>query len=399
MLVMLLGMARAGASLNEEDLVGFKYFKPLSRLLEQLHDAGCARDRAGNRILHMDQHVTLLTLFMFNPICSSLRSLQRASELPKVQRVLGVPRSSLGSLSEAARVFDAELLQGAIGKLSAKVRPLPHDARLDELGAVLTLVDGSHLSSLARLARTLWTGSDRRGVKAHMHFELLKGSPVSATLTDADGCEKKQLAASLEPGRLYVLDRGYAKYQLLQDILDAGSGFVCRLRNDATWRKLIEQRPIDAAAQKAGVLDDVVVDLGTAHHRRDLQSPTRLVTVRLQPHPKRSDADASIKTMVIATNRLDLPADVIALIYRKRWQVELFFRFFKHVLGCRHLLSHCENGIRLQVYAAIIACLLIALYTGRQPTKATAELMGWWMLGLAGEEDLRRHIARLKTQG
>jgi IS4 transposase len=156
----------------------------------------------------------------------------------------------------------------------------------------------------------------------------------------------------------------------------------------------------------------VVVDLGTAHHRKDLKTPTRLVTVRLQPHPKRpaasgaaggaggdgGDGDAACKTMVIATDRLDLPAEVIGLIYQRRWQVELFFRFFKHVLGCRHLLSHCENGIRLQVYAAIIACLLIALYTGRKPSKATAELMGWYLLGLAQETDLQRHLGRLKTQ-
>jgi len=393
-------MAAARPPLNDNDLVGFKYFKPLGRLLDTLHDAGCARDRAGNRRLHMDQQVILQLLFMFNPLCSSLRSLQRASELPKVQRVLGVPRTSLGSLSEAARVFDAELLEGVIESLCQKAEPIPHDARLSSLGAVLTRVDGSHLSSLTRLTQTLWGASDppdRHGVKAHVHFELLKGVPSSATLTDAHGCEKKQLAQSLEAGRLYVLDRGYAKYALLQQVLDAGSDFVCRLRNDTAWRKVIEQRPLDAAAQQAGVLRDIVVDLGTAHHRREVQTPTRLITVRLQPHPKRPNTGVP-KTMIIATNRMDLPADVIALVYQRRWQVELFFRFFKQVLGCRHLLSHCENGIRLQVYAAIIACLLIALYTGRKPTKATAELMGWWMVGLADDADLNRHLQRLKTQ-
>ena len=107
---------------KDKDLKGFKYFKILSGLLERLHDAACERDRAHNRILHMDQYVTLLLMYMFNPVCESLRSLQAASELKKVQRVLKVPRSSLGSLSEAARVFDSELLLGIIGELAERVQ-------------------------------------------------------------------------------------------------------------------------------------------------------------------------------------------------------------------------------------------------------------------------------------
>src|SRR6266498_5472541 len=122
-------MARTPA-IREEDLQGFKYFKQIKGLLEKLHDAGCARDRAHNRLLHMDQHAALLLLWMFNPICSSLRALQQASELAKVQRVLGVPRASLGSLSEASRVFDAELLKEVIGDLVIETAPLKADARL-----------------------------------------------------------------------------------------------------------------------------------------------------------------------------------------------------------------------------------------------------------------------------
>lgn len=90
------------ANIDERDLVGFKYFKKILRLLERLHDDGCERDRAHNRQLHFDQYTTLILLYLFNPILSSLRGMQQASELKKVQRKLGVPRSSLGSLSEAA---------------------------------------------------------------------------------------------------------------------------------------------------------------------------------------------------------------------------------------------------------------------------------------------------------
>ena len=104
------------SEIEERDLGGFKYFKLLSGLLESLHESGCQRDRAHNRILHMGQYMTLLLMYMFNPVCDSPRALQEVGKLRKLQRVLKVPRSSLGSLSEAARVFDSELMIGIIGR-------------------------------------------------------------------------------------------------------------------------------------------------------------------------------------------------------------------------------------------------------------------------------------------
>ena len=80
--------------IKEEDLHGFKHFKLLVPLLEQLHDNACQRDRAGNRKLHYDQYAALILLYFFNPIVTSLRGLQQASELKKVQRILGCPRAA-----------------------------------------------------------------------------------------------------------------------------------------------------------------------------------------------------------------------------------------------------------------------------------------------------------------
>src|SRR4030043_51352 len=104
-------MSQKRHKIKENELHGFKYFKAIAGMLEGLREAGCMRDKAGNRILHMDQYMSLLPLYMFNPICTSLRAVQQASELKKVQRKLGCSRASLGSLSESARVFDSELMQ------------------------------------------------------------------------------------------------------------------------------------------------------------------------------------------------------------------------------------------------------------------------------------------------
>ena len=90
-------------------------------------------------------------------------------------------------------------------------------------------------------------------------------------------------------------------------------------------------------------------------------------------------------------------AEVVALIYRQRWLIEIFFRFFKHVLGCRHLLSAQPGGIAIQAYCALIACLLITLWTGRKPTQRTYEMLGWYFLGWASAEELSAHLDKLKT--
>ena len=91
--------AKKRKDVREKDITGLKYFDKLLPLFEPLHEVGCARDKAGNRELHFDQYCLLILLFLFNPIVTSLRSLQQASELKKVQRKLGCKRASLGSLS------------------------------------------------------------------------------------------------------------------------------------------------------------------------------------------------------------------------------------------------------------------------------------------------------------
>jgi hypothetical protein len=391
--------------IQEDEVVGFKYFKKVTRLLERLHEAGCQRDRAHNRDLHMDQYMALLLLFLFNPICVSLRALQQASTLKKVQRVLGVPRSSLGSLSEAAGVFDPALLEGLIGELVAELKPMAHDARLDDVRGLLTLVDGTYLTALPALARwALWQEGkrDKRAAKAHVQFEVLKGVPVAATITNAHASETDVLAARLQAGRLYVLDRGYAEYAFLQAILDAGSSFVCRVDDNAVI-EVAEEQPLSAEARAAGVVRDAVVRLGSKKKRDDLHAPVRLVEVVCQPHRKPSGKNGrggpEQGTVIrLATDLVDVGPEAVGLIYQARWQIEIFFRLFKHLLGCRHLLSYSEDGIRLQTYAAIIACLLIALWTGRKPTVRTYEMLCYYFTGWADEEELQAHIDRLKEQ-
>src|SRR6266478_6904296 len=109
---------------SAKNIRGLKYFKLLKPLFARLHDVGTERDHAGDRQLFFDQYASLMLLFFFNPTLSSLRALQQASCLDKVQKKLGCSRTSLGSLSEAARVFDADALQAIVGELAQEALPL-----------------------------------------------------------------------------------------------------------------------------------------------------------------------------------------------------------------------------------------------------------------------------------
>lgn len=387
--------------IKERDLVGFKYFKSISGMLEGLHDAGCERDKAGNRILHMDQYMSLLILYMFNPICTSLRALQQASELRKVQNKLGCPRSSLGSLSEAARVFDSGLMQEIVENLAVKLQPVSGKSKFGDVNGILTAVDGTLIPALSKMAWATWQ-TGKNAVKAHTQFDIEKHVPVQITVTDGNGNEREELKNNLEAGRIYVCDRGYASLELFQKVIDAESSFVCRLRDNTVY-DLIEEYPVSKDAANAGIAFDCKVRLGRNNKAKGvLKDPVRLVAIRCNPHVKshhtgRGGPEQG-QLLLIATDRFDLDADVIALMFKHRWSIEIFFRYFKHMLGCRHLLSYCENGIELQTYAAIIATMLISLWTNKKPTIRTYEMLCWYFTGMADLDELLTHISKLQNQ-
>jgi len=391
---------------REEDVTGLKYFDKLIPLLSRLHDVGCERDKAGNRTLHFDQHCMLILLFLFNPTVSSLRAIEQASQLRKVQRKLGCQRASLGSLSESTDVFEPELLKEIIAELGGQLQPIARDPRLKDVQHIVTLVDGTLLKGLPVLVHA-GTRDPRAAkleakVRLHTQFDLERGVPIRIDVTEGAGrgknSERAVLAKTLEKGHCYVEDRGYAKFKLFNDIVNADSSYVCRLRDNSSY-EIVEQQALCDEDLEAGVLLDAVVQMGD-NSKADAKPnhAIRLIAVKATPHIKRGAAPgpASNGQLLIATNLLDLPAWIIALIYRYRWTIEVFFRFFKHVLGCRHLLSHDPVGIEIQTYCAIIACMLISLWTGRKPTLRTYEMICYYFTGLAEEDELLAHLARLK---
>ena len=395
------------AKVRDEDVTGLKYFDKLQPLLQRLHKVGCQRDKAGNRKLHMDEYCMLVLLFLFNPVVRSLRAIQQASQLRKVQRKLGCLRASLGSLSEATDVFDPERLKEIIAELGSQLQPVANDPRLQDLRHVVTLVDGTLLKGLPVLAQAALVDPRAAKVKAkwrlHTQFDLERGVPIRIDLSEGNAGgqsdERAVLQRALDKGHCYVADRGYAKFALFNAIVAAKSSYVCRLRDNSRY-EIEEDRPLAAEDVEAGIVLDAIACLGEYKGANDRPDhPLRLVVVKTTPHEKRggSTGSASNGLLLIATNLLDLPAWIIALLYRYRWTIEIFFRFFKHTLGCRSLLSHDPVGIEIQTYCAIIACMLISLWTGRKPTLRTYEMICYYFTGLAEEDELLAHLAKLPS--
>jgi hypothetical protein len=402
-LVIVRGMASAKRhEIAAEDVRGLKYFRVLQPLLKRLRRTGVERDKAGNRRLFMDQYCTLVLLGLFSPAIDSLRMLQRASTLDKVRKRLGCSRASLGSLSESVAIFDPARLKQIAAELGSRISGRS-STRLAAVAPRLTAVDGTVIETVKRVAELSWTplsgGRKLSAYRLHTHFEVLSGKPVRIDATPAnprgEADERAMLARTVERDRCYVIDRGYTRFTLWNAIVAGGSSYVCRVPDTFTG-VVVRVNELTAADRDAGVESDEIVLCGESLVKaRRPDHPVRLIRVAARPHEsyrgmKGPRCDGTLR---LVTSRLDVPAELIAEMYRLRWTIEMFFRMFKQLLGCKHLFSTNHNGVEIQAYCAMIACMLILIYTGRGPDKAMFQMVRLYLDGWASIEELEAFIA------
>lgn len=393
--------------IKPSDLKDLKKLGHIARLLEPLHRIGADRDKANNRSLHMDEYCLLVLMWMFNPVIDSLRGMQQASQLDVVRRRLGVGRASLGSLSESVTVFDPEPLAAIAAELGDKL-PDRTPEKFNRVGKRITAVDGSVFKVLAQVGQLAWVPTGGRtsacGYRLHAQFEVFKGTPsridVTGSKPKGDADERVVLEKSVEPDRCYLIDRGYQKYTLW-NVIDANhSQYVCRLFDSAKW-KVVAENELSEQAKSKQIFSDQIVRFGTENSRtKPPDHVTRVVVVKVKPHDSRKAKNAqcgpsSDGYLRIVTNNLEVPAEIIADLYELRWTIELFFRMIKQLMGCRHLLSHHPAGATIQMYMAIIACIMILSMTGKQPTKRTYEMVTFYFMGWATLEELQAHLKKL----
>ena len=406
-------------AIQDKDVRGLKYFAQLLPKLARLHPAGCERDTAGNRKFFFDDYVKSVLLYMWNPLIGSVRTLQQVIALPKVSKALGIRRFSLGSFSESAAIFDPELLKPIIEDLASELRPLAVNPRLQDVKRTLTLVDSTLLTKLPDLAKVALQGPANGtarsgrvlGFRLHMQLDLKTFSPGHMDLTSARNAgeqrEPRVLKEALKAEHCYVGDCAYSDRSLLEAIVTAKSSFVMRVAENIQFQ-VLHERELSSEALAAGVVRDAIVRLGTPGGGA-MSQPVRLVEFQVKPRRRRTrkgdkggvkiNGTRMSDQLLMVTDMVDLRIDLVGVVYQQRYEVEIFFRFFKQILGMRHLLSQRENGVAIMVYCAVIACLIIQLLTGKKPDKRTVEMVGWFFMGLASEQDLIDHLNKPDNTG
>lgn len=293
--------ASKDSGITVDDLRGIKQLRRVAGLLGTLHEAGCDRDRAGNRDLHFDDYVLLVLLYLFNPMIDSMRTLQKVAALPEARKRLGVKPFSLGSFSESCRVFDPAMLQGVVDQLARGLLPVERHALLGDLPGKLTLVDATVIDTLCTVAEAMFLplgqGRHSHAWRLHLQFDVDHHVPSQWEVTPPKNTgkadEKSVLRRRLSAGHTYVMDRWYAQFTLWNDIRAAGSSYVCRVRDNSRY-DVIEDRPPDQAAVEAGVISDQIVEIGLSKRPAErADHPTRLICVTCTPHRKRGTRNGS----------------------------------------------------------------------------------------------------------
>lgn len=330
------------------------------RLLEPLDRrvlARCVEQHNGNRGVGegdgawtCQRHLKALLFAQFAGL-KSLREIEQAlAARPEALYHLGLrlPRRSTLSDASAARPAEvfADLARHLMGMASRMLRK--------QGKAVIELIDTSPIP--LRDTRFVWpeAGSRVRGLNMYVHYDPLAQTPVCFELRSPKVSDVAQArATTLEPGTIYVFDKGFSDYSWWHDICRAKATFVTRLKNNARRRDI---EPTGGAIE-APVLADNMVRIG---HKM----PRGGATNRLYDTPLREIVieREGKSPLHLVTNDLSSPALRIAELYKQRWQIELFFKWIKQNLRIKAFFGRSENAVKTQLYVAIIAFLLLRMF-------------------------------------
>jgi len=381
-------MNRKTKDINESELKNWRLLKEFRKLFD-----GILKDRPRSkseddprRQLHFLDYATSILFVFCNPVINSMRGLCAASRLEKVKKYATTRHLSLGSFSEAQHIFDAGALQELVRKLAAKIAP-DKLKKKDILPAVkdLVAVDGSLFQTLSRVFWADWQDDKHKAAKLHLGFSVMKETAVNAIITAGNSCERQALLQMLEEGVMYVCDRYYGLDYAFFEVMDKfGALFTIRIRNKPK-HTVLEDYELTKEDRQEGVISDQLVRLGDPD--RDLP-PVRLV---------KTNAFGGKEILLICSEPPEkISAALVSLIYRQRWQIEVFFKWLKSLLGCRKLLAESTEGVAMQMYCALIAAILMYDHFGKMPTKRQMEMLQFYFMEFATYEELEEAFAENK---
>ena len=255
------------------------------------------------------------------------------------------------NLAYANQHRDWRLFQAIAQVLMRRAARLYRDDPTDpDLPNVVFALDSSIISlSLKLFPWGYYARSKQAALKLHLMLSLRGNLPAWAAVTQANFPDMKILdRIPVAPGAYYVMDRGYLDFVRLFRLHQSGAFFVVRNKHHIKFR-ITASCPVD---QSTGLRCDQTIKLTSNWSVKSF--PQSLRRIRLY------DAENQVM-LVLLTNQFGLPTAVIAQLYRKRWQVELFFKWIKQHLRIRSFYGRSENAVRAQIWSAICAYLMVAI--------------------------------------
>jgi transposase len=374
-------------------VLGEKYVRNLDTMLRALRPL----DAHGNRILHLDDVLVCYLLAFFNPTIRSLRTVEDFSRTQQAQHFLSVDRIPKSTLSDFQRVADPKLLDPLVAMLRDEVRrlPAPERAGLPETLQQVLAVDGSFFAVAANVAfafkrksgKSGKGGRPRKAVRLDLHLDIGTWLPEVISVSEGES-EAEHACQAVVAGAIHVYDRGIFSFELVQAHFAKNAHFVHRLRKPGKRTpqfKADKELPLTDKDRAAGVLSDRLGHLAGSRHRPAPAQRVREIVV--------SSPDQPGGTIRLLTSLMDIPASVVAVIYRYRWQVELFFRWLKSCARFRSIWCEAPSGMLLQFYVALIGSLLMYLRTGVRPSKYALNMLAMVVAGTATWEEVQPIIA------
>ena len=322
------------------------FFKPAKDAMKGMPPltSGC------NRPLQMtfEDHRKALVFFHLNEHASAQHLLQDLAEDDYAREHIapkdGIKKSSFSEATNSRGLEQFAYVFSNLQSQAAGIVPI----RYPELGR-LVAIDGSLIDAVLSM---LWADYRKGSKKAwvHMGLDVNRSIPRKLFLTDGKGGERPFVSKILSDGETGILDRGYQSHQRFDLWLEENILFVCRIKT-GTKKTILKENHVDP---ESIVFFDAIVLLGTPNVNQT-QVPIRLVGYKIDD-----------VQYWIATDRHDLTAEQIALVYKLRWDVEKFFAWWKRHLKVYHLITRSEHGLMVQILAGLITYLLLAVYCHRK---------------------------------
>jgi hypothetical protein len=373
-----------GTALPEwpELVVGGKYV----RLLEKHVRALRQENPHGNRELFLDDVFIVSLLAFHNPVLRSLRTIADFSQTRQAQKHLSIRRICKSTLSDFHQLADPTRLEPILtalrGELSRNGAVSGPPGELESLLKRTVAVDGTFLPALADVAWAVGSRNQHRQspqYRARIDCQLNVHSflPELIVVPEPHESESDSACRHIQAGLLYVYDRGFSSYELINSHYEPApesetgwrdkAQFVIRYKPAGGNAPALEDavdRQLTAADRAAGVVSDRVGYFRSSKPSRHVILPVLLREVTIA-----TTENGQAGTLRLITNLTDVPAATIGWLYRQRWQIELFFRWLKSVANFTHLICHTRAGLLTQLYVTLIGVLLMYLHTGYRPSK------------------------------